>query len=352
MKSDLVAEISIKSPVHDIHDVIEAVEGLLRAGEPVQALTCATDAIRRSRSTELERRLLGWRIEAFSHLVRGPGRADWPPLSPDPFPGMPGLPCIAAADLTGEILAGAILHHGALWVRGLISQNEAARFQQGIEAARHARDAYHEGARGEDIERWYAPIPGHQGAPQQREWVEMGDGVRTTDSPTLAFDLIDLFERNGVIDVIADYLGERPALSVLKSTLRRVGPEAGTDWHQDGAFLGATVRSVNVWLGLSACGEEAPGLDLVGRRVPYVLQTGSHGSIFDWAVGPGIVGMLEQGGAPLLSPVFAPGDAVLFDHLMLHRTGVRPGMTKYRWAIESWFFAPSAYPMEQIPIVI
>jgi len=83
-----------------------------------------------------------------------------------------------------------------------------------------------------------------------------------------------------------------------------------------------------------------------------VLQSGSHGSIFDWAVGTGMVDILAQGGAPVLSPVFAAGDALLFDHLMLHRTGVRPGMTKSRWAIESWFFAPSAYPLEQGPVMV
>ena len=44
------------------------------------------------------------------------------------------------------------------------------------------------------------------------------------------------------------------------------------------------------------------------------------------------------------SPEFSPGDALLFDHLFLHRTGVAPGMTRERWAIETWFFAPSTLP--------
>ena len=30
--------------------------------------------------------------------------------------------------------------------------------------------------------------------------------------------------------------------------------------------------------------------------------------------------------------------------------GVTPGMTHERWAIESWFFAPSSYPDGQFPL--
>jgi hypothetical protein len=168
----------------------------------------------------------------------------------------------------------------------------------------------------------------------------------------MLFDLIDLFDTSGVIAMIAAILGERPALSIGKSTLRRVPHTSDTDWHQDGAFLGAGVRTINVWLSLSPCGIDAPGLDVVARRLPYVLQTGSHGAQFDWSVGPGLVDLLESGGVRVESPVFAAGDALMFDELMLHRTGVRPGMTKSRWAVESWFFAPSTFPMDQAPIVI
>jgi hypothetical protein len=31
-------------------------------------------------------------------------------------------------------------------------------------------------------------------------------------------------------------------------------------------------------------------------------------------------------------------------------TGIAPTMTSERFAIESWFFAPSTYPYEQVPI--
>ena len=42
--------------------------------------------------------------------------------------------------------------------------------------------------------------------------------------------------------------------------------------------------------------------------------------------------------------------AMLFDEVMLHRTGIGPGLDTPRYAIETWFFAPSHYPVDQIPI--
>ena len=35
------------------------------------------------------------------------------------------------------------------------------------------------------------------------------------------FDLIDLFDRTGLRGIVTDYLGERAAMSMNKSTLRR-----------------------------------------------------------------------------------------------------------------------------------
>jgi ectoine hydroxylase-related dioxygenase (phytanoyl-CoA dioxygenase family) len=150
--------------------------------------------------------------------------------------------------------------------------------------------------------------------------------------------------------VLTDFLGERPVLSANKCTLRRVPTDASTDWHQDGAFLGQGIRAVNVWVALSDCGVDAPGLDLVPRRFDHVLETGTGGAIFDWAVGPDVVAVAATD-APVVRPTFAAGDALIFDELFLHRTAVEPTMLRSRYAIESWFFAPSCYPEGQVPIV-
>jgi hypothetical protein len=125
--------------------------------------------------------------------------------------------------------------------------------------------------------------------------------------------------------------------------------DTNTDWHQDGAFLGRDVRTLNLWLCLSECGDDAPGLDMVPRRFDEVLATGTEGAFFDWAVAQDVVDA-ARGDVEIVRPHFAPGDALLFDHLFLHRTAAAPGMTRERHAIETWFFAPSAYPDGQIPL--
>jgi ectoine hydroxylase-related dioxygenase (phytanoyl-CoA dioxygenase family) len=125
--------------------------------------------------------------------------------------------------------------------------------------------------------------------------------------------------------------------------------DTGTDWHQDGAFLGDDIRTVNVWLTLTDCGEDAPGLDVVAKRLPGVLETGTKGAQFDWSVGPDLVA--EVAPNDVVRPPFRAGDALLFDQRNLHRTGVSPGMVRERYAVETWFFAPSSYPHDQIPIV-
>jgi ectoine hydroxylase-related dioxygenase (phytanoyl-CoA dioxygenase family) len=180
---------------------------------------------------------------------------------------------------------------------------------------------------------------------------EGADSVLTADSPDVFHKLLDAFEARGLIDVVAAVLGERPAMSVGKSTLRRVPPGRPLSWHQDGAFLGPETRSLNVWLAVSPCGEDAPGLHLVGARVGELVGEDAEGKP-SWFVGSNIIERLQARGMPVVSPVFGPGDALLFDQLMLHTTGSRPGMTKTRWAIETWLFAPSTFPMDQWPLVI
>ena len=165
----------------------------------------------------------------------------------------------------------------------------------------------------------------------------------------MLFELLEVVEETGVGALVADYLGERPALSANKCTLRRVPVTSNTGWHQDGAFLGQGVRTMNLWLSLAHCGTDAPGLDVVPRRIDRVVETGTGGAYFDWAVSDEVVAEVA-GDTPVVRPEFGPGDALLFDHLFLHRTAVAPEMTLERHAIETWFFSPSAYPEGQIPL--
>ena len=130
----------------------------------------------------------------------------------------------------------------------------------------------------------------------------------------------------------------------IKFMLWRVpgeGPTAG--WHQDGRFLGDDLATLNVWTALSDCGEDAPGMDLVLDYLDHYIMpdTESH---FDWSVSDAQVDAMRDR-VSVVTPKFKAGDMVMFDNWLLHRTARRPGMTKTRYAIESWFFAPSKFPI-------
>ena len=266
---------------------------------------------------------------------------------------------VATGDLDAQVLRDGILRHGSLLVRGAVPTERVERLIEGTDRAMTARDDFVPG----DVERttpWYEPFRPDPSYPavmnrqlgNRRKWVRDAGGVWAADSPRMLFELFDTLHASGLGEVITGYLGERPALAVDKCTLRRVGLDTSTDWHQDGAFLGSGIRTVNLWLALSHCGIDAPGLDLVPARLDRIVETGTEGATFGWSVGPGVVARVAaDAGAPVARPVFEPGDVLFFDDLFLHRTAIDPAMTRERYAVESWFFAPSAYPEQYVPLV-
>jgi hypothetical protein len=159
----------------------------------------------------------------------------------------------------------------------------------------------------------------------------------------VAFDLIGLYETTGLGALIGGYLGEPPALSADKTTLRKASASEPGGWHQDGKFLG-DVNSLNLWLSLSHCGDTAPGLDLVPRRLTEIVDAGVGPGGLEAITVPHERALELAGELGVARPIFEPGDAIFFDHLNLHRTASDPSMSGTRYAVESWFFGPSAFP--------
>jgi hypothetical protein len=315
----------------------------------------AIDLLERERPDDIDLStlcdLVRWRNAAFAPQA---GRPDWPPRLPDPFPGATEPPEIDRADLTAEILGGAILHHGCLLVRGLIDAGQTAQLTKVVTQAIDTAEASRTDAAASLISPWYAPYrlgPGDGMTEGGRSFAAECSSVWAGDSPRALWDYLAFLKAHGVIPVIEEYLGERAYVSLGKSTLRRVPPTTGTAWHQDGAFLGPEIRTVNCWLALSDCGDDAPGLDIYPRRCNELVEMGTRGALDWWIVGDGVVEDMAQT-VPILTPRFKAGDALLFDQLFLHRTGARPGLTRERLAIESWFFAGSTFPMKQVPIAL
>ena len=335
------------------------VAALQREGRLVEALDLLAALNRRRPSPNWERRLVRLRHEAFAQ-ARGEGRPSWPPDVPDPFPEVVGaIPEIAPDGLDAATLGGGILHHGAVIVRGLLPPPAVEVLVEDIDRTFEAFDRRQAegapvGSPGDDP--WLTLFSSGPDYPQlgffRRHWVREAGGVWTVDSPRALGHVLDAFQDVGLTAAIAEHLGERPALAVDKCTLRRVPVDlSATEWHQDGAFLGSGIRTVNAWLALSECGAGAPaqGMELLAGRLHEVQPTGTHGAVFDWSVGAGLIEELAAD-HPVVQPRFHPGDVVLFDELNLHRTAVDP-VTEERYAVETWFFAPSAYPDDQVPLL-
>lgn len=324
--------------------------------DDVDCIAQLSEARRQGHDGEAEIELARCRHRAFAELDERSAHDDWPPVAePRVFDHVGPLAALPPADLTGGAIAAAIVQHGALLVPELIDAGAVERLVEGIDRAFAARGDYgpmRAHRPGDPSTCWYEPLPvdAEAQAGLGRQWVADGGGLLLCDSPHLLADVLELYTRIGLRDAVEQFLGERPVLSANKCTLRRVALDAIGGWHQDGAFLGSGIRAVNVWLTLTDCGQDAPGLDVVPRRFDHVVETGTDGSLFDWAVGPEKV-QAVSGSTPPVRPPFRAGDALIFDDLFLHRTAVHPAMTRERHAVELWCFGSSAYPKGQLPLV-
>lgn len=298
-----------------------------------------------------ERRILRLSHLAGIHLVdEAPAEPAF--VAPDEarLPTGEALPEIAADELTPGLLRAGILRAGCLLVRGLIPRERAEQMAGEIdrafeqrrrhEAGRNAAEGYYEEFAPEPR---YGPVVG-------RGWIEQGGGLLAADAPKVSFEMVQMFRAAGIPGLVGEYLGEPALISVHKTTLRRAAPSVPGAWHQDGFFMGP-VRSLNLWLSLSRCGDVAPGLDVLPRRLERYLATNTEEAALDYTISQLKVDEARDG-TPILRPIFEPGDALFFDELFLHQTGSDPSMRRRRYAIESWFFGGSRFPGEYAPVAV
>lgn len=340
---------AVAEPKPAIREIAQA-RALVDKGRHFEAIEVLNEANRRERSNGVEVELRRIRNLAGMTLLEDPATN---PRYPEPAAGLPApdpdskLPEITPSELTPGLLRAAMLENGALLVRGLMDPAKADRMAADIDRSFEIRKQVKSGATDQDgyYDEFEPEPPFIIG---ERSWIEEGGGVLAVDSPRLLFDMLESFEEAGLRRVIEGYLGEKPAISAQKCTLRKATPDVAGAWHQDGAFLG-DVRALNVWLSLSRCGDVAPSMDVVPRRLEDFVATGTEGTYLDFQVSQ-TVAEEAAGEVGIVRPIFDPGDALLFDDLMLHQTGSDPKMPNSRYAIESWFFGPSAYPANYVPI--
>lgn len=316
--------------------------------DPVAALDELLDRYRQDRDPALLQPLVDLRHRAALEFRPTP-REPWPPTYPDLFAGVTSPPEVAAADLTAEVVGSAIAHHGSLIVRGLFDDGQV---QRSVASLHRARDRWRSGPKhwsGPD----YEPTLGTDLDTEvlRRNVRDLG-GIWLADSASATQQVLDDLEAAGVLAVVAEHLGERPVFSLQKSTLRRVSPQFRlTGYHQDGSFLGEGTRAVNVWIAFTPCGGDrpTPGLELVPARVEQILETDprlGRAAIDGWLVHE------VAGEAGKVVPTFEPGDGLLFDERLVHRTYLTEDMVEPRLALECWFFAPSHPNDEYLPLLV
>ena len=306
-----------------------------------------TDVNRATPDRDTERHLLHLRHLAGVRLLDDSDRKPYPEPAAD-LPTADGLPEFSPADLTPALVRAAILRDGCILVRGLVDRDVALELADGIDRAFAEREKAGKGrtpAAGYYEE--FVPEAGFE-VDAVRPWIKQGGGILAADSPKVSARLLEVFQDAGLAELVGGYLGEHPLLSVHKTTLRKADPSVHGAWHQDGAFMG-DARALNLWLSLSRCGDEAPGLDVVPRRLDEIVI--AHDDMLD-VVLTQAKAQEAAADAPILRPIFEPGDALFFDEMFLHQTGSDPSMRKPRFAVESWFFGGSAFPPDYAPIAV
>ena len=335
---------------------LKAAERLEKNGKSREAIELLTRANKKERSGRVEERLVVLRHEAFFQQNFAQGFSEWPPPIGRRFADHDGIPEIDRAQMSADVVRDGVFNRGSIIVRGLLPKDDVEELRFGITQAYKHHDMALAGASPSETTPWFVPFqptPRDGDQDLNRTWYRQGGAELAADSPRGLFNLIDALERNSLIELITGYLGERPGLSVRKTSLREIPPDLDADngWHQDGAFLGRGIRTVNLWIALSDCGVDAPSMDMVPRRLGYIVPTGTEGAMFSWSVSKSKIADACDGGEPT-HLLFKAGDAIFFDEMNLHRTSTLPGMTKPRYAIEAWFFAPSCYPLDQLPLLV
>lgn len=274
------------------------------------------------------------------------------PIASDAALALPIDPIVGLPILRGPLDAGriraTIAAHGSVIVPNALAHPAAEQLREIAVTALSAQDAVRSGVVGSSADDWYSALASLK-APWQRELAAEAGGMLAADSPRGVFRGLDILEDAGITRLATEYLGVRPAFSAEKTVFRRLShlqaPPPGYGWHQDGAFMGAEIRTLDVWIALTECGRFAPSLEILPRRVERILPNRSAYLTTE------TISQEYPGVSPVI-PELRPGDAILFDQLCVHRTGHAPGMTETRLAVECWMFAPGSVPHDYTGFIL
>jgi len=278
----------------------------------------------------------------------------------EPWPGNTKLPEINACDLTVEKLRSAMARKGCLIVRDFFDAKRVDEFKSAIDQIIDAdlKSGHKKGVNQGEFNVFSNPpvnlstVLPEPRLSRSRGFHRSSGSVMAIESSSFAESLIEWYDSLNLRDFLESYLGEPPCLSALKWVLRRSKlPISADGWHQDGAFMGSYINSLNLWVPLDTCGGKtgAPGLDIIPKRFKEIVNPGEADAALNWSTGNDTISGLEEDCAPV-SPEFNPGDVIFFDHFLLHRTQYGEDFGRTRYAIETWFFGSRNFPKNQVPL--
>ena len=278
----------------------------------------------------------------------------------EPWLGNTELPELHAYDLTVEKLRSAMARKGCLVVRDFFDGAVVDGFKSAINQIIDA-DLKSGNKKGLDQDKHnvfsnppmnLSTVLPEPRLSRSRGFHRSSGSVMVVESSSFAESLIEWYDSLSLADFLESYLGEPPCLSALKWVLRRSKlPISADGWHQDGAFMGSDINSLNLWIPLNTCGGKtgAPGLDIIPKRFKEIINPGEADAALNWSTGNDTIRGLHEDCAPT-SPEFNPGDVIFFDHFLLHRTQFGENFDRTRYAIETWFFGSKSFPKNQVPL--
>lgn len=263
---------------------------------------------------------------------------------------------VHVSELTPELVRAALARHGGIVLRGLIPAAEAehyvARIDKTIDGFMKATKSKADSVVNDgDYAPLRLPAPDRQKITFHRKCLAVEEvSAMNVDAPILFETLMRHLHASGIVDIAAQVFGEQPVTAVQKTSMRRMPADGEAGWHQDLGAVRDKTKAIALWIPFSACGEDAPGFEFLRCKfdgaVPQMNET-----LMPWTVTDETAAALRRD-TEMLTPNFAPGDAVLFDQFTLHRGATYPHMTKPRWSIDTWLFGPSSLPDHLIPIYV
>jgi hypothetical protein len=141
-----------------------------------------------------------------------------------------------------------------------------------------------------------------------------------------------------LIAVLRQFFLFEPEMCVPNCFVRRVEPshkESAVPFHQDLNAFGRLM--VNVWTPLVPCGRDAPGIEVVARRTPTLMETVAASTQYDELQISEDLIRERFGENAAIRPEMVPGDVLILLGTTIHRTHLTPAMTERRLSMELRF---------------